>query len=103
MNEIDKNIKFTTEVVVFSAEGAIDAQNGGAQRVELCENSTEGGTTPSIGTISIARKQLHIKLFVMIRPRGGDFLYSINEFEAMRADIEYCKKKWSRWCRLWYS
>jgi copper homeostasis protein len=92
MNEIDKNIKFTTEVVVFSAEGAIDAQNGGAQRVELCENSTEGGTTPSIGTISIARKQLHIKLFVMIRPRGGDFLYSINEFEAMRADIEYCKK-----------
>ncbi len=92
MSEIEKNKQIITEVVVFSAEGAIDAQKGGAQRVELCENSTEGGTTPSIGTISIARKHLRIKLFVMIRPRGGDFLYSMNEFAAMQADIEYCKK-----------
>ena len=91
MSEIDNN-KAITEVVVFSIEGAIAAQKGGAQRVELCENSTEGGTTPSMGTISISRKQLHIKLFVMIRPRGGDFLYSMNEFAAMQADIEYCKK-----------
>ncbi len=89
---IEKKINALTEVVVFSAEGAINAQMGGVQRVELCDNSTEGGTTPSIGTILIARKKLHIKLFVMIRPRGGDFLYSKNEFAVMQADIEYCKK-----------
>jgi copper homeostasis protein len=92
MSENEKNTKAITEVVVFSVEGAIGAQLGGAQRVELCENSTEGGTTPSIGTIAITRKQLKIKLFVMIRPRGGDFLYSMNEFAAMQYDIEYCKK-----------
>ncbi|MBI5541487.1 MAG: copper homeostasis protein CutC [Bacteroidia bacterium] len=92
MSEIEKKIKAITEVVVFSVEGAIDAQKGGAQRVELCENSQEGGTTPSIGTVAVTRKCLNIKLFVMIRPRGGDFLYSPNEYEAMQTDIENYKK-----------
>lgn len=92
MSVINNNIMTITEVVVFSVEGAIDAQKGGAQRVELCENSHEGGTTPSFGTVSLTRKYLNIKLFVMIRPRGGDFLYSMNEFEVMQADIENYKK-----------
>ena len=80
------------EVVCYSAESAIAAQRGGADRVELCAGLTEGGTTPSSGTIEAARKQLTIGLFVMIRPRGGDFLYSDREFEIMKRDVEHCKR-----------
>lgn len=87
----EKNKKIVTEVVVFSVEGAIAAQVGGADRVELCENVHDGGTTPSYGTIVQARKNLSIKLHVMIRPRSGDFLYSGIEFETMKSDIEQCK------------
>ena len=78
------------EVCANSAASAIAAQEGGAVRVELCENLHEGGTTPSPAQISIARKLLHIKLYVLIRPRGGDFLYSDTEFEIMKQDIKYC-------------
>jgi len=84
-------IKVITEVVVFSVEGAIAAQNGGADRIELCENVHDGGTTPSYGTIVQARNNLSIQLHVMIRPRSGDFLYSDIEFETMKSDIEQCK------------
>ncbi len=80
------------EVVCYSVESAIAAQRGGADRVELCANLTEGGTTPSSGTIETARKHLTIGLFVMIRPRGGDFLYSDAEFEIMKRDVEHCKR-----------
>lgn len=66
------------------------AQQGGAYRVELCENLHEGGTTPSYGDILIARKNLDIKLYVLIRPRGGDFLYTDLEYEIMRADVKHC-------------
>ncbi len=83
--------KIVTEVVVFTVESAIAAQKGGAHRVELCDNMAEGGTTPSIGAIILARKNLHIDLNVMIRPRGSDFLYSDLEVEMMKADIEFCK------------
>jgi copper homeostasis protein len=89
--EKNEKIKVITEVVVFSAEGAIAAQNGGADRVELCENVHDGGTTPSYGTIVQARKNLSIRLHVMIRPRSGDFSYSDVEFEIMKSDIEQCK------------
>ena len=75
------------EACVNSALSAIEAQKGGADRVELCENLQDGGTTPSLGSILIARKKLDIGLFVMIRPRGGDFLYSGDEFEIMKEDI----------------
>ena len=78
------------EVCANSAASALAAQEGGAVRVELCENLHEGGTTPSPGQIALARKQLHIKLYVLIRPRGGDFLYSDDEFEVMKRDIQYC-------------
>jgi copper homeostasis protein len=78
------------EVCANSVTSALAAQDGGAVRVELCENLYEGGTTPSYGEISIARKLLNINLYVLIRPRGGDFLYSDVEFEVMAADVRYC-------------
>jgi copper homeostasis protein len=79
------------EACVNSAISAIEAQKGGADRVELCENMHDGGTTPSAGAIAFARKNLHIALFVMVRPRGGDFLYSNDEFEIMKEDIRVAK------------
>ncbi|HEY4325317.1 MAG TPA: copper homeostasis protein CutC [Mucilaginibacter sp.] len=78
------------EVCANSVTSALAAQNGGALRVELCENLLEGGTTPSHGEILLARKLLHIKLYVLIRPRGGDFLYTDLEYDVMTADIRYC-------------
>lgn len=78
------------EVCANSLASALAAQEGGAIRVELCENLSEGGTTPSYGQILIARKLLKIQLYPLIRPREGDFLYSDLEFEVMKADINYC-------------
>ncbi len=80
------------EVCAGSVASALAAQQGGAFRVELCDNLYEGGTTPSYGTIEIARQKLSIRLHVIIRPRGGDFLYSPLEYEIMRKDIELCKQ-----------
>jgi len=80
------------EACVNSAISAIEAQKGGAARVELCENLHDGGTTPSAGAILFARKNLLIGLFVMIRPRGGDFLYSDDEFEIMKEDIKVARE-----------
>ena len=80
------------EIVVFNIESAINAQTGGADRIELCDNPAEGGTTPSIGVIEQVKKNLSIDVFVMIRPRGGDFCYSDHEFASMQRDIEACKQ-----------
>jgi copper homeostasis protein len=82
----------TIEIVVFNIESAMKAQEGGADRIELCENPGEGGTTPSYGTIELVRQNLSIDVFVMIRPRGGDFHYSSYEFHAMKRDISQCQK-----------
>jgi len=78
------------EVCANSINSALAAQQGGAIRVELCDNLKEGGTTPSAGQITLARKLLHIKLYVLIRPRSGDFLYNDIEFQTMQSDISYC-------------
>lgn len=78
------------EICVDSIESAINAQIAGADRVELCDNLVEGGTTPGYGLIISARSNLDIGLNVIIRPRGGDFLYSDLEFDIMRRDIEMC-------------
>jgi len=79
------------EACVNSAISAVEAQKGGADRVELCENMQDGGCTPSAGAIAFARRNLHIGLFVMIRPRGADFCYSPEEFEIMKEDIRRTK------------
>jgi len=82
----------TLEVCVNSTISAIEAQRGGADRVELCENMGDGGCTPSAGTIILAKEQLTIPVFVMIRPRGADFNYSDLEFEIMKSDIWMAKE-----------
>lgn len=78
------------EVCANSITSALAAQEGGAVRVELCDNLYAGGTTPSPGQITVARKLLNIQLYVLIRPRGADFLYSDIEFDTMIADVQYC-------------
>jgi copper homeostasis protein len=80
------------EVCVDSVEGAIAAQTGGAQRVELCDNLVEGGTTPSLGMIQVTRQSVAIEINVIIRPRGGDFVFSELELEVMRRDILAAKQ-----------
>lgn len=79
------------EMCVDSVEAALAAQQGGAGRVELCADLLEGGITPSIGTISLACERLAIPVNVIIRPRGGDFVYSEAEFDAMRRDVAAAK------------
>lgn len=78
------------EIAAASIASAIAAQEGGADRVELCSNLREGGTTPSYGTLVEARKRLHIPIHVLIRPRGGDFLYDDTEVAVMVRDIAAC-------------
>jgi copper homeostasis protein len=78
------------EVCANSATSALYAQMGGAARVELCNNLHQGGTTPSHGHIILARKQLHIKLYALVRPRSGDFLYTKDEFEIILNDVQHC-------------
>lgn len=84
--------KYTFEVCANSVESCLAAQEGGAQRVELCAGIPEGGTTPSYGEIKTARRMLDIRLHVIIRPRGGDFLYSPIEAETMLEDIRTARK-----------
>ena len=86
-----KNFRF--EVCANSVESCLAAQKGGADRVELCAGIPEGGTTPSYGEIKVARKLLtSTRLHVIIRPRGGDFLYTPLEAERMEEDIRMCRQ-----------
>ncbi|RCR68103.1 copper homeostasis protein CutC [Larkinella punicea] len=80
------------EICAFSLESCLIAQANGATRIELCGGAGEGGTTPSYGLIELARQQVTIALYVMIRPRGGDFLYNATELAVMRRDIEAAKQ-----------
>jgi copper homeostasis protein len=79
------------EICVDSVAGVRAAKAAGAHRVELCADLLEGGITPSLGMIRQARKVPGIDLNVMIRPRGGDFLFNEEEFATMRADVETAK------------
>ncbi len=79
------------EICANSFDSALAAERGGADRIELCENLNEGGTTPSHGTISLTTRQLNIPVYVLIRPRAGNFVYSDEEFNIMKADVEHCK------------
>ncbi len=80
------------EIVVYNIESALRAQEGGADRIELCDNPGEGGTTPSYGMIEIVRQNISIDVYVMIRPRGGDFCYSSYEYHSMKRDISQCQR-----------
>ena len=80
------------EICANSVASCIAAQEGGADRVELCAGIPEGGTTPSYGMIKNARKSISIALNVIIRPRGGDFLYSEDELEEMIHDIRIAEE-----------
>lgn len=84
-------MSYKLEICANSVASCIEAQKGGAYRVELCAGIPEGGTTPSYGEMVMARELLDIKLYVIIRPRGGDFLYSEIEHKAMLKDIEAAK------------
>jgi len=79
------------EACVENINEALLAESLGANRIELCDYLRVGGTTPSAGTIAIARKLLQIPIMVLIRPRGGSFIYSSNEIEIMKQDIRICK------------
>lgn len=78
------------EVAASSLTSALAAQAGGAGRVELCGQLADGGVTPSYGLVATARDRLRIPLYVLVRPRSGDFLYDEAEFELMQRDIEAC-------------
>lgn len=78
------------EVAANSVASACAAQAGGAARVELCAALELGGLTPSHGMIALARERLDIAVYVLIRPRGGDFVYHDSEIDTMRRDIEAC-------------
>jgi copper homeostasis protein len=84
-------MKYELEVIAFNTASCKIAQESGADRIELCANPHEGGTTPSYGMIAESRKATFIQLFPIIRPRGGDFLYTDEEFQSMLHDIEICK------------
>ena len=83
--------KILLEVCVDSVDSALAAQEGGADRIELCSVLSEGGITPSHALIEQALSKINIPINVLIRPRPGDFCYSENEFEIMKRDIEFVK------------
>lgn len=84
--------RYLLEIACNSAASALAAQQGGADRVELFENLEQGGTTPSYGTLAVTRDKVKIPLFVLIRPRPGDFFYDALERDIMLRDVELCRQ-----------
>ena len=86
------NRRYLLEISVETLEAALAAQRGGADRLELCGNLSIGGVTPGIDLMRTVREQLRIPVFTMIRPRGGDFVYSATEFAEMKRFIADAKQ-----------
>lgn len=80
------------EVCAFNLQSCLNAQAAGADRIELCGNPSEGGTTPAPGVLVQARKLVNIQLYPIIRPRGGYYFYSVDEVESIKQDILFCKQ-----------
>lgn len=84
--------KVVLEIAAFSIEAALNALAAGADRIEFCENPMEGGTTPSYGSLLLLSQLTKQPVFPIIRPRGGDFLYTDREFQVMQNDLMACKQ-----------
>ena len=84
--------KYLLEIAAFTIDGVLHAIKGGADRIELCENPQDGGTTPSYGMLQLLKRSVSIPVFPIVRPRGGDFVYSEMEFDIMKTDILLCKE-----------
>ncbi len=89
---LNTSSKYILEIACFSLESCMSAQQSGADRIEFCADYSVGGITPNHHDILKAREILQIPLHIIIRPRGGDFVYSMDELELMKKDIEFCKK-----------
>ena len=85
------------EICANSYQSAKNAQEAGAQRIELCQELSVGGSTPSYGLLKQVIENIHIPVFVLIRPRSGNFVYSDVEFEIMKKDIQICKDLGCSW------
>jgi copper homeostasis protein len=83
---------YSLEISVESVEAALAAERGVAQRIELCSNTREGGTTPSVELLRVVRERVRLPIFSMVRPRGGNFVYSDVEFAAMQDEIDIAKR-----------
>lgn len=83
---------FALEICAFNIQSCFIAEKIGAERVELCDNPVEGGTTPSYGTIKKARESISIKLYPIIRPRSGNYFYDEHEIAVLKNDILMCKE-----------
>ncbi len=84
--------QFEIEICVSSLEMALEAEKGGADRIELCAALSEGGLTPQLSLMEQCKERLSIETMVMIRPRSGDFLYTDIEFDSMKRDVLHAKK-----------
>jgi copper homeostasis protein len=84
--------KYLLEISVESVDGAIAAERGGAQRIELCSHARIGGTTPGPELMRAVRGRVRCPIYSMVRPRGGNFYYTDSEFQAMRRDVDEAKQ-----------
>lgn len=92
LKQLLQNKQLLFEVCANGIQSAINAQEAGADRIELCENLEVGGVTPRIEIIQEAKEKISIPMHVLIRPRAGDFFYSEKEYELMLAGIQTCKR-----------
>jgi len=85
-------MNYIIEIATSDFSTTQSAVEGGADRIELCANLAEGGTTPSYGQVKRCRESFDTLLYPIIRPRGGDFLYTKDEYETMVTDVKLCKQ-----------